>query len=150
MAVPILAASLAICVILLAVVAFAYVVERSDLQTTTSKYEQSQADLRDAKSQLETAANDLQVTRDDLNGAHDDLTTTKRKLTKARNRLAVAIRRENNLAKYGATATDLVQRKADCLNVVLDAYNQYAYYVDIGMALERALNSSTCIAAGIT
>jgi septal ring factor EnvC (AmiA/AmiB activator) len=149
-AVPILAVTLAIVVILLAVAAFAYLAERGDLQATRSDYVRSQSDLSDTNNRLTSTKTELRATQNGLNGAQADLAIAKSKLTKTRNRLAAAIRAEGNLASYGVATTDLLQKKADCLNIVLDAYNQYSFYVDVGMALERALHSSTCIAAGIT
>ncbi len=114
-----------------------------------SEIESLQGKLGTANHALEASSTRQEQLRSNLDEVHAILKDTKQSLRTAEADLRKARAKIGDLGAMSAGLMTTVEAKAACLDVVLDAYNQNYYYEDIGMALERALDSQACQGAGI-
>ena len=115
-----------------------------------SEIELLQGRLDDASGALEASISRQEQLRSKLDDTRATFKDTKQSLRLTQADLKEARGRIRDLTVSGAGLLSTLEAKAACLDVVLDAYNQYNYYEDIGMALERALGSQACQRGGVS
>jgi chromosome segregation ATPase len=123
---------------------------------TRSTLARERADTAELRASLDTLRQELAVAQeaiaeqtDEIEGLTSELAAAGTQIDSLKKKNA-QLRKDNADLLAGILGGEaLLANKVACLDEVLDAYNQYYYYWEIGQALERALNSQTCIQAGI-
>lgn len=122
---------------------------RAELATVTADLAAESEKATELEDNLAETERQLSMARGKVERIRDSRDTFKAKTRQLERRLAESEERAEALSGLSAEAIALVEAKAACLDVVLDAYNQFVFYEDIGIALERALDSQACARAGI-
>lgn len=122
---------------------------RRDRESVRAELATVKADLAAEGERVAELERQLSAARGKVERIRDSRDTFKAKTRQLGRRLAESEERAEALSGLSAEAIALAEAKAACLDVVLDAYNQFVFYEDIGIALERALDSQACARAGI-